>query len=236
MLFRSSKCESSTSLKRDGLKANTFKGQSGWNTKMNQICKAFVKKKIFQKKRQFEKTYTRVRRGSGFVKFGNPIDPGRKVKEDKMDVNVAFYIDRSGSMSGSIDNVFKAVFYIAESLKKAFGKEKIVNETIFESYAFDYSLHKLKFGQKMSANGGTMSFNDLLKHINENTKDFLINVIVTDAQFSDINVSAVKDLLNEIDGIIIFITNTANTTMGDISKKYSTKLNYILADGDFKLS
>ena len=81
-----------------------------------------------------------------------------------------------------------------------------------------------------------MSFNDLLKHINENTKDFLINVIVTDAQFSDINVSAVKDLLNEIDGIVIFITNTANTTMEDISKKYSTKLNYILADKDFKLS
>ena len=231
-----SKCESSTSLKRDGLKTNTLKGQSGWNTKMNQICKAFVKKKIFQKKRQFEKTYTRVRRGSGFVKFGNPIDPGRKVKEDKMDVNVAFYIDRSGSMSNSINNVFKAVFYIAESLKKTFGKEKVVNETIFESYAFDTSLHKLKFGQKMPASGGTMSFNELLDNINKNTKDFLINVIVTDAQFSDINVSAVKDLLNEINGIIIFVTNTPNEIMEDISKKYSTKLNYILADEEFKLS
>ena len=91
---------------------------------MNKICKAFVKKKIFQKKRQYEKTYSRVRRGSGFVKFGNPIEPGRKIKEDKMDINVAFYIDKSGSMYNSIDNVFEAVFYIADALKKYFGKEK----------------------------------------------------------------------------------------------------------------
>lgn len=231
-----SKCNSSSSLKREGLKVKTSYGNAGWNTQMNKICKAFVKKKIFQKKRQYEKTYSRVKRGSGFVKFGNPIEPGRKIKEDKMDINVAFYIDRSGSMFNSINNVFKAVFYIAESLKKAFGKEKVVNETIFESYAFDTSLHKLKFGQKMSASGGTMSFNELLDNISKNTKDFLINVIVTDAQFSDINVSAVKDLLNEINGIIIFITNTPNETMEDISKKYSTKLNYILADEEFKLS
>ena len=231
-----SKCESSSSLKREGLKVKTSYGNAGWNTQMNKICKAFVKKKIFQKKRQYEKTYSRVRRGSGFVKFGNPIEPGRKIKEDKMDINVAFYIDKSGSMYNSIDNVFEAVFYIADALKKYFGKEKVVNDTIFESYAFDVSLHKLKFGKKMKANGGTMPFNKLLEYINEYSKDFLINVIVTDAQFSGINVSTVKDLLNEIDGIIIFITNTANTTMEDISKKYSTKLNYILANEDFKLS
>lgn len=230
-----SKCESSTSLKKDGLKANTYKGQAGWNTKMNQICKAFVKKKIFQKKRQYEKTYTRIKRGSGFVKFGQPIDPGRKVKEDKMDINVAFYIDRSGSMGNSIDNVFKAVFYIAEALKKNFGKEKIVNETIFESYAFDYSLHKLKFGQKMSADGGTMSFNTLLDHINKNTKNFLINVIVTDAGFSDIDTSTVKDLLKEIDGIVLFITNVDNDIMKELSKKYPLQLYYILANSQFEL-
>ena len=60
-----------------------------------------------------------------------------KIKEDKMDINVAFYIDKSGSMDNSIDNVFEAVFYIADALKKYFGKEKVVNDTIFESYAFD---------------------------------------------------------------------------------------------------
>lgn len=229
------KCESSKQLKREGLKVNTDRGISGWNNEMNKICKAFVKKKIFQKKRQYEKTYTRIKRGSGFVKFGQPIDPGRKIKEDKMDINVAFYIDRSGSMGNSIDNVFKAVFYIADALKKYFGKDKVVNDTIFESYAFDTSLHKLQFGKKMSASGGTLSFNKLLDHINENTKDFLINVIVTDAQFSDIDTSTIKGMLKEIDGIIIFITNTANETMEKLSKTYPTKLNYILADSEFTL-
>jgi len=229
------KCKSSGSLKKEGLKVNTLRGQSGWNTQMNQICKGFVKKKVFQKKRQFEKTYTRVRRGSGFVKFGQPIDPGRKVKEDKMNLSVSFYIDRSGSMGSSIDSVFKAVFYISDSLKKHFGKEKVIDEKIFETYAFDYSLHKLKFGQTMRADGGTMSFNDLLKHINKNTKDFLINVIVTDAEFSSIDTSTIKDLLKDIDGILIFITNQDNETMKELSKKYPTQLYYILADSQFKL-
>lgn len=229
------KCESSKQLKREGLKVNTDRGISGWNNEMNKICKAFVKKKIFQKKRQYEKTYTRIKRGSGFVKFGQPIDPGRKIKEDKMDINVAFYIDRSGSMDNSIDNVFKAVFYIADALKKYFGKDKVVNDTIFESYAFDTSLHKLQFGKKMPANGGTMSFNQLLDYINKNTKDFLINVIVTDAQFNKINTSTVKDMLDEISGIVIFITNTQNETIEDLSKKYKTKLHYILADSEFTL-
>lgn len=229
------KCESASALKREGLKVNTARGISGWNTQMNKICKAFVKKKIFQKKRQYEKTYSRIRRGSGFVKFGQPIDPGRKIKEDKMDINVAFYVDKSGSMYSSINNVFKAVFYIADALKKYFGKEKVVDKTIFESYAFDTSLHKLQFGKKMAADGGTLSFNKLLDYINKNTKEFLINVIITDAQFSDIDTSTIKELLDEIDGILIFITNTPNETMEDISKKYSTKLHYILADSEFTL-
>ena len=230
-----SKCESSSSLKREGLKVKTSYGNAGWNTQMNQICKAFVKKKIFQKKRQFEKTYTRVRRGSGFVKFGNPIEPGRKIKEDKMDINVAFYIDKSGSMDNSIDNVFEAVFYIADALKKYFGKEKVVNDTIFESYAFDVSLHKLKFGQKMKADGGTMSFNKLLDYVNEYSKDFLINVIVTDAQFSNIDTSTIKNLLKDINGILIFITNIDNETIKELSDKQPDKLHYILANSEFTL-
>ena len=106
------KCKSSSSLKKEGLNVNTFRGHAGWNSKMNQICKAFVKRKVFQKKRQYEKTYTRIKRGSGFVKFGQPIEPGRKVKEDKMNLSVSFYIDRSGSMDSSIDILFKSVFYI----------------------------------------------------------------------------------------------------------------------------
>ena len=230
-----SKCNSSSSLKREGLKVKTSYGNAGWNTQMNKICKAFVKKKIFQKKRQYEKTYSRVKRGSGFVKFGNPIEPGRKIKEDKMDINVAFYIDRSGSMDRSIDNVFGAVFYIADALKKYFGKEKVVNDTIFESYAFDVSLHKLKFGQKMKADGGTMSFNKLLDYVNEYSKDFLINVIVTDAQFSNIDTSTIKNLLKDINGILIFITNIDNETIKELSDKQPDKLHYILANSEFTL-
>ena len=230
-----SKCKSSASLKRDGLKVNTYRGHAGWNTEMNQICQGFVKAKVFEKKRQYEKTYSRVKRGSGFVKFGQPIEPGRKIKEDKMNIDVAFYIDKSYSMKNSIDNVYKAVFYIAQALKKQFGIEKVVDKVIFKSFAFDNSLHELEFGKTMSASGGTMSFNDLLKCIGENTKDYLINVIVTDAEFQSINVNNIKDLLKSINGIILFITNEPEQVIENMAKENKNKLYYILANKQFTL-
>ena len=143
---------------------------------MNSSINAFVKKKVFQKKREYQSTYSRVKRGSGFVKYGQPIQPGRKIKEEKFTINVAFYIDRSGSMSGSIENVFKALYIIAESLKKQYGKEKVVDDVTFKIYAFDTQMQEIPFGKKAYAGGGTMAFHQLLSYMKDHTKEYLINV------------------------------------------------------------
>ena len=229
-----SKCYASSQLKKDGLQVKTYKGVSGWNTKMNQIINAYVKKRVFQKKRQYESTYKRIKRGSGFIKWGDPIKKGKRVKKDTFNIDCAYYLDISGSMGSSVKYVFDAVFRICEALKKQFGKEQVVDETIFRTWVFNDYIKEIKFGNTVSSSGCTMPFNELLRNINKFSKEFLINVVITDAQF-DINVSDIKKLLDDIDGIVLFITNSPNKTVEDLSKKYSTKLYYIIADSEFKL-
>lgn len=228
------KCKSSLELSKSGLGGNSQRGTASWNEKMNINANAFVKKKLFQKKRQYESTYTRVKRGSGFVEYGKPIEQGRRIKENKFTINAAFYIDRSGSMGGSIDNVFNACYTIAESLKKQFGKDRIVEDVTFKIYAFNMEMKEIKFGKKCNAEGGTMSFHDILKFMSEHTKEYMINVIITDAQF-DVNEGEVKKFIKETDGMIQFITNTETQEMKQLAKQYSDKLYYILADREFKI-
>lgn len=229
------KCKKSLELKESGLAVNTSNGVSGWNQQMNVSINAFVKKKVFQKKRQYQQTYSRIKRGSGFVKFGEPIKPGKKVKEEKLTINVAFYIDRSGSMGSSIDNVFKALYIIAESLKKQFSRENVVESVSFKIYAFDTSMQEIPFGKKTTAGGGTMGFHEILKFIKDHTKEYLINVIITDAEFN-IDVNETDKFIKDVDGMIEFITNTENLDMKKLAKKYENQLNYILANSDFTLN
>ena len=229
------KCKKSHELSKSGLATNTHKGGTGWNQQMNASVKAFVKKKVWSHKRQYKSTYSRIKRGSGFVKYGDQIKPGRKKIEKKLTINVAFYVDRSASMGNNIKNVFKALYTIAESLKKQYKSESVVDDIAFKIYAFDYSMKELKYGDMISADGGTMEFEKIVKFISEHTADYMINVIITDAQFN-VNESETDKFIHNINGMMEFITNTDNEVMKELSKKYNTQLNYILAPQDFSLS
>ena len=230
------KCKSSYNVEKTGLATKALKANRGWNQDMNQIINTYVKKVIFNKKREYKTTYQRVRRGSGAVRLGQPISPGKKIKKDNLDITVAFYIDRSGSMGGCIDNVFKAAYTICEALKRQFSKEKVVSDIEFKMFAFDDYLHTIKFGQSMSASGGTMAFHELLSHIIKHTKEFLINVIITDAGF-EVNEAEITKFLKELDGIVIFIENMGSQEVKTIAEKTEnkTKLFYIKADSDFTI-
>ena len=230
-----SQCKLSKELKKDGLVVQTTnRASTGWNTQMNQYINSYVKKKVFQKKRQYESTYTRIKRGSGFVKFGQPINPGRKIREDKLNINVAFYVDRSGSMGNCIDDVFKATYVISDSLKRQFGKDPVVDKTEFNMFAFDMKMHQIKWGNRINADGGTMDFDKILEFISHNTKEYLINVIITDAGFS-IDKALVERFMKDIEGMVLFITNSPSQPMKELAKKYATQLFYIEADSQFTL-
>lgn len=229
------KCRSAAKCEKEGLAVKTHKGVS-WNKEMNTYINAFVKKKVFQKKRRFESTFYRVKRGTGEVQMGEPLKKGKRIKNDTMVINAAFYIDRSGSMSASIKNVFSAVFTIAESLKRHFRREKVVEELIFKTFAFDTRMREIPFGKTISADGGTMDFDEILSFIDKNSKDYLINIIITDAGFA-VNKDKVKNFLKTIPGLVIFITNIDSPEVKAISKEteFRTKLNYILADTEFSI-
>lgn len=231
------KCKNSVKCDPNGLANNTRKGKGAWNKQMDVAINAYVKKNLDKKRRQFEQTYKRVKRGSGIVKMGAPIIPGKRIKDDKMPINIAYYIDRSGSMGGCINQVFEAAFKISEALKQRFRKDKLVKSTDFRTFVFNDYMKEIKFGQTASAAGCTMGFDEILEFISKNTKNMLINIIITDADFS-VNESKVKEFLKTgVDGLVIFITNCENAQVKKIANEnaFKTKLIYILADANFNI-
>lgn len=231
------KCRNSVKCDPNGLANNTKKGKGAWNKQMDVAINAYVKKNLDKKRRQFEQTYKRVKRGSGIVKMGAPIIPGKRIKDDKMPINIAYYIDRSGSMESSIDKVFEAAFKISEALKQRFRKDKLVKSTDFRTFVFNTHMYEIKFGQTTSASGGTMGLDQILEFINKNTKNVLINIIITDAGFT-VNENEIKNFLKTgVDGLVIFITNSENSEVKKIANEpdFKTKLIYILADADFNV-
>ena len=231
------KCRNSVKCDPNGLANNTRKGKGAWNKQMDVAINAYVKKNLDKKRRQFEQTYKRVKRGSGIVKMGTPIIPGKRIKDDKMPINIAYYIDRSGSMEACIDDVFKAAFKISEALNQRFRKDKLVKSIDFRTFVFNTHMDEIKFGQTTYASGGTMGLDQILEFINKNTKNVLINIIITDAGFI-VNEKEIKDFLKTgVDGLVIFITNTENTEVKKIADEpeFKTKLIYILADAEFNV-
>ena len=231
------KCRNSVKCDPNGLANNTRKGKGAWNKQMDVAINAYVKKNLDKKRRQFEQTYKRVKRGSGIVKMGTPIIPGKRIKDDKMPINIAYYIDRSGSMEACIDDVFKAAFKISEALKQRFRKDKLVKSIDFRTFVFNTYMNEIKFGQTTYASGGTMGLDQILEFINKNTKNVLINIIITDAGFT-VNEKEIKNFLKTgVDGLVIFITNTENTEVKKIADEpeFKTKLIYILADAEFNV-
>lgn len=228
------KCKSSVKLEKDGLAAQVTKGVKGWNVELDQRINKFVKQKVFQKKRQWESTYSRVKRGTGYVKMGEPLQPGRRIKDDTMVINVAFYIDRSGSMGSALNTVFDATYVICDALKKRYRKEKVVDDIIFKILAFDDGIDEIKFGNKTSLGGGTMSMSELLKEIQNHTNNYLINVVITDGFFT-INDSQVKKFIEDVNGIVVYIVNRDFPEMEKLANQLNTKLFFIKADGEFKI-
>ena len=168
--------------------------------------------------------------------MGEPLQPGRRVKDDTMVINVAFYIDRSGSMGSALDTVFDAAYVICDALKKKYRKDKVVNNNIiFKILAFDDDIDEIKFGNKTTFGGGTMSMSDLLKSIKRYTNNYLINVVITDGYF-DINDSEVKKFIEDVNGIVVYIVNRDFPEMEKLAKQLNTKLFFIKADSAFKIS
>lgn len=228
------KMRASKSLK-PALVVNISSGAKGWNEKMKSVILGYVKAQVNKYKRQYQSTWKRIKRGSGFVESGKLMQKGKIQKKNGLPINIGFYIDRSGSMGGSpLKNAFKSAYTISETIKKMFKNEKVISDTIFKFYAFDTSFKQISFGDIPNDGGGTAPFEEIFDYIVDHTNDYMINIIITDGQM-DASETEIAKRIKELQGLVVYVANQNCIEIENISKKYPEKVKFILADSSFQI-
>ena len=229
-----SKCRmAEKEVKKEGAVVRARRG-AAWNKALDKKMNTFIQQRIIDKEREVEQTYHRLKRGTRPVRMGDILRPGTQIKEDKLNITVAFYVDRSGSMDGRIDQVFSLAYQISDKIQRNYSHEKVVGDIGFKYYAFDDYMKEIKRGQKAPANGGTMSLQNLLGYVEKQTKEYLINIILTDAEFS-IDRSAVVKLVKSMDGMFFLIANQPKPECEDIEKQLKGQFVFLQANDEFQL-
>lgn len=217
-----------------GMVTYAKKAAPHWNKAFKSTVETYISQLVYNKHREMERTFSRIKRGSGFIEYGDPIFAGKKLKEDKLNITLAYYIDRSGSMSGRIDNVFSLAYEISKMIHKQNVGDKVVGAFDFKYYAFDTVMHEITGGKKVSADGGTMDLDDIIEFMTKNTRDYLMNIVITDAGFS-IDDKKIISQMKDLGGMVIIITNEDSEGLHDIEKKSKGKIKWIRADSEFTL-
>ena len=227
---------------RDGTGFKTFAtvGKAKWDIDFKKLVDVYVRNQINRKKREMEPTYSRPNRRAGYVEYGKPIKKGQKVKEDKLNISMTFYIDKSGSMSGTdLENATTLAYGISDAVEKNHKHEKkYIEKFDFKFFTFNEDIQPIKKNQKVQSAGGNMSFEELLNVIKKHSIDDMINVIITDAGFP-VNVSSTTKFIDSMGGLFIFVTNM-DQCMSDykeVEKKVAQhNFKHILASRHFELS
>ncbi len=221
--------------KQEGVVVRARRG-GAWNKVLQKKVDGFIYQKVQDKRRETEPTYHRIKRGSRPIKLGEPIQPGTKIKEDKLNITVAFYIDRSGSMSGNIETCFSLAYQISDKIRGEYKNEKVVGEIGMKYFAFDTSVVEIKKGETVGDGGMTMSVKELLEKVEKNTADYLVNIIITDLE-TDIDKTATVNLVKKMPGMFFIISNQPQheAECRDIERACKGKFVYLLANSDWSL-
>ena len=241
------KCKASKDLKAGGLLMQSNKGGGHWNKELLNECDMYIRQRLQNRDKKYKKTRKRFKRGEAAFtdqdfKNGRILNPGKEEIKDQIGFDMALYIDVSGSMSSCIDRVFDTAYNIVETLKKLYSHDKLVdaNAINIKSYVFTDKMYEIPFGKKVKANGGTYSFNNLLNDIYKRNANAFLNIVISDGEFNDINVEAVKNALDNMDGLFVLVTNKPKGYFGDlvntIKRTVGPKLVDIYADADFTVS
>ena len=231
------KCQSSVACDKNGLEVNVRRGNHGWSDRLESNVCAYVETKVQELTRKYKRTYSKMYRRAGYVKPGQFIPPGKKRVDERLLINPTFYVDISGSMGsgGRIDNVWKCVYTIGEALTKQFSDMSIVEDVKFQLKVFDTKIQEIKWGNKASAGGGTLPFEDFLKDVAESDKEHLLVIIFTDADFGGNNEKIVEEVINKCQSMIYFITCKDNPDIKKVADKHKDKLYYTVVPNNFNL-
>ena len=219
-----------------------------WAEKFSDSVKNTVKQYVKRRTSEWFATYRRPSRRQGIVKDDTILKKGNMPKKNKLTITVAFYGDISTSMSAlSVRNIFNYAYKLEEHIQKQYKGNAVVEDCVFDFYSFNTSVRKEHKPNVPSPSGSTMSLLDLIKKIESLSKDYMINVILTDAEMGDFPTTKIKSEMLNLPGNIVFITNnhgvvnalsplTKVVSFG-VNKKFELILvenNFNISDKDFK--
>ena len=218
------------------IKTYAQRAKPSWDIALNQLINEYVEDMIDDKEAEMEETYMRPNRRQGEIRYGKDfLKPGEQVKEDKLDITMTYYIDKSGSMSGGkLENAFKAAKLFADCVMKNNEDESVVGDFEYKYYAFDEDFHECKPNQIPRASSGNVDFNEILEYIHEHSLNDMINIIITDAQFP-INPRKCIEAISKTQGLFIVVANNNGnqSDFEEIEKALDNKFHFLLADDDF---
>lgn len=206
------KCEEAETKEEKGVIVNVKneKVNYSWANSFSDTIKNVIKQKVHKRVKEWEETYARPNRRQGIIHDGDIIKKGKKPLKNKMTISMAFYVDRSGSMRSNnnirLENIMNFIYGLSDTIMKKYHRNPVVEECLFRTFVFDEGMTEVKRPYVPSASGGTDPLHRVLSNIIKRTPNAMINVIITDAEM-DFNISDIKSKLNELSGMVVFITN-----------------------------
>ena len=244
------KCVSSEEKNKKGIIVQTpmHKRNVSWAEKFSESIKNTVKQYVKRRTTEWYATYRKPNRRQGVVKDDSFLKKGKMRKKDKLTISVAFYIDISSSMdSSSVRNIFDYVYKLNDKIYKQYKGNEVVEDTVFDFYSFNSSVHKEKRPNIPRPNGTTLPLLELIKEIEKLSFNHMINVIITDAEMGNFPTAKIKAEMKSLPGNIVFITDNTEvvsvlsplmsiTTFGS-NKKFdiiTVPHGFKISDKDFK--
>ena len=202
-----------------------------------------MRSNIAKMEREWRKTFSRPNRRNGVVKPGQMLKKGRVEVKEGVTITLKFFVDRSGSMGdGGLRRALTAVWSVCDKIKAQYKSNKMIKGFDCMVYPFDEGIHQpLKYGEMYKSGNGNVGFDVTLRNMvkvsTESGENTMLNVIVTDGQWS-IPVNSSLTELRKMAGTVIFITNNEEQKQLDALEEIESKFNrfkLILADNDWTL-
>lgn len=220
---------------KPAVKAYARKAKNAWDVDFKKLIDTYVTDCVQERKHEKKKTWARPNRRQGVVKDGDVLRRGELPKQDKIDITMTFYIDISYSMVGDpVINAFKAAYAYSDFIKKENQDEAVVGEFDYTFWAFNERFHKIVGKKIPAASGGNVDFNQILDYIESHSMNDMINVIITDAQFT-INPHKCVEIIKKTEGLFIVIANNQKNVseFEEMKNALQEKFEYLIADEDF---
>ena len=226
------KCRSAWKLKNPAeFRAQSPAGKQSWKKEVMLSAKGFVRQKL-KNETMWKRTYEKQKRGGRAItradlKKGVVLTPGRKRIKNTTAFDICLYIDISGSMSDMLDSVFKSAYSIVDELLKNFGGIKEVDKKNIKTrvFVFDTQMSEISYGKSHGVGGSTYEFDKLIHDIHKNGTDALVNIIITDGEFSSIDVNKVANEIKDLPGMFELVTNSPQGTFDKVVHKVTQLCN-----------